>query len=402
MSKKQGRDTSSFGAQLRALRKRRKITMKKLAEQLSVSESYISRLESSERHPDKELILKMGTILFPEGNPAELDRLLIAADYTPVNLDRKTGHDDVVHHFQLMIEKNPENFRAYNALIILLIKQGNLSAAQQRIEAGLKQFASTVHLLVLQGALKLAEGNFELAISLQKAAIDAFSHEIDHANLHFKLSDLLYNLGDMYFAQGYAAIDTYLQSPSQAHYAFAKEKLEQASSVLQDALQQDEENILILDEYAKVSFNQAYLEESAGNKSSYTRAIEAFERVVHSEHKHLLNYSNLMESMLSLVHAHAKIGNFQVASQYIDIVECCLPNYWLVHYIKACVYSLKFATFSQETDYLWSMRSLERASLAKDAQNRTAQEAPYDPDLLPIRRHNTKAFDTLIHLEAQS
>lgn len=400
MSKKQGRDTSSFGVKLRTLRKSRKITMKKLAAQLGVSESYISRLESSERHPDKDLILKMGSVLFPEGNPAELDRLLISADYTPVNLDTKTGQDDVIHHFQQMIDQEPDNFRAYNALVILLIKQGKINVAQQRVEAGLRRFTNTVQLLVLQAALKLLEGDFEQAITLQKDAVDLFDRYKDD-QIILKKSDLLYNLGDMYFSQGYAAIDTYLQNPEAAHYQFAKEKLDNAASTLEQALQQDENNILILDEYAKVSFNQAYLEESAGNKSSYTRAIEAFERVIHSEHKNLLNYTNLMETMLSLIHAHAKIGNFTVAEQYIDIVECCLPNYWLVHYIKACVYGLKFSTFSEEEHYRLGMKSLERACMAKDTQNRAAQEAPYDPDLVALKQHNKKAFDTLMHLEAK-
>jgi transcriptional regulator with XRE-family HTH domain len=399
VSKKQSRDTSAFGSQLRALRKHRKITMKKLAENLSVSESYISRLESGERHPDKELILKMGTLLFPEGNAIELDRLLIAADYTPVNLEHKTGHDDVVEHFQQIIEKNADNFRAYNALIILLIKQGKLTAAQQRIEAGLKRFDNSVQLVVLKAALKLAEGKFDQAVVLQKEALTLFRSYTPPTDLFIKESDLLYNLGDMYFAQGYAAIDRYLQHRNLDDYSFAKKQLAQASESLQEALVQDPDNILILDEHAKVLFNQAYLEESAGKEASYTHAIEAFEWVIHSEHKHLLNYSNLMESMLSLVHAHAKSGHFAVAQQYIDIVECCLPNYWLVHYIKACVYGLLFLKASDDSDYRLGMKSLERACLSENPQNRTRQEAPYDPDLAPLKNHNKKAFKTLMNLE---
>ncbi len=400
MSKKQGRDTSAFGAQLRALRKHRKITMKKLAENLSVSESYISRLESGERYPDKELILKMGPLLFPEGNAIELDRLLIAADYTPVNLEHKTGHDNVVEHFQKMIDQNADNFRAYNALIILLIKQGKLTAAQQRIEAGFKHFDNSIQLVVLKAALKLVEGHFEQAIVLQKEALTLFKISTPSTELFIKESDLLYNLGDMYFAQGYATVDRYLQHRHLDDYTLAKDQLGLAFEVLQEALVQEPNDILILDEHAKVSFNQAYLEESAGKKASYTHSIEAFKRVIHSEHKHLLNYSNLMESMLSLVHAYAKSGQFDVAQIYIDIVECCLPNYWLVHYIKACVYGLLFLEKAQESDYRLGMKSLERALLSEDANNRARQEAPYDPDLAPLKNHNKKAFKTLMNLEA--
>ena len=65
------------------------------------------------------------------------------------------------------------------------------------------------------------------------------------------------------------------------------------------------------------------------------------------------------------------------------------------------MYGLKFSTFSEEEHYRLGMKSLERACMAKDTQNRAAQEAPYDPDLVALKQHNKKAFDTLMHLEAK-
>ncbi len=402
MSKKQGRDTSGFGKHLRVLRKKRKITMKNLAKQLGVSESYISRLESSERHPDKELILKMEPILFPEGNPSELDKLLISADYTPVNLDQKTGQDDVVLHFQQLIEKDPDNFRAYNALIILLIKQGNLKAAQQRIETGMTSFKNSVQLKVLDAALQLAQKDLDAAIALQQEALAAYATLDAQAKKQMTLgeSDLLYNLGDMYFVQGYGLVDVYLQKKTKSAYTSAHRALEQAADTLARARDEDPDNVLILDEHAKVLFNQAYLEESAGHPSSYTQAIDALQQVIHSEHKLLLNYTNLMESTLSLIHAYAKIREFATAEQHIHMVECCLPNYWMVHYIKACVYSLKYLQTEDSEDYGRGISSLQRAVSAPEKHNRTAQEAPYDPDLMPLQKVNPTAFQDVLQSRA--
>lgn len=403
MGKKKNRSSSAFGQKLRELRKKRKITMKHLADQLGVSESYISRLESGERHPDKELILKLGPILFPEGDQIELDNLLIAADYTPLNLEQFTGRDDVIHHFQEVLDQDPENFRVFNALVLSLIKQGNLKAARDKIQKGLSQFDDSIHLQVLMGTLEMAHGRYDTALTYHQEAIKAFEqssadHELDSVN---KINMLL-NLAVIYFMKGYELIDDFLRSGEDALYREARNNLLQASDSLKEALQLDAEDIYVLDEYARVQFNLSYLDESAQKKVNYGSSIAAFEQVVHSEEKARLNYSELIESSLFLVHAYAKSQNFVAAEQHIHIIECCLPNYWLVHYIKACLYSLKFVTDRQEKWLELGFRALGRALAIQDKGNRSRDEALYDPDLVCLRQSAPERFNKMLKLEAKS
>jgi len=277
MSKKKNRESSAFGQKLRELRKKRKVTMKHIADQLEVSESYISRLETGERHPDKELILKLGPLLFPEGNDAELDELLIAADYTPLKLDQMTGRDDVISHFQQVLEDDPRNFRAFNALIISLIKQGKFEVAKQKIQEGLRRYDASIHLQVLLGALELAQHNFDQALAYQQDALRAFDLNPEWAKaLYLQRSDLLLNLAVIYFLKGYDGVDTYLQQPEPATYDQARDNLLQASDALRRALELDQDDIYVLDERARVLFNLAYLDESAGKTVAYDEAVAAF------------------------------------------------------------------------------------------------------------------------------
>ncbi|HEY9843477.1 MAG TPA: helix-turn-helix domain-containing protein [Candidatus Obscuribacterales bacterium] len=402
MSKKKNRESSAFGQKLRELRKKRRITMKHLADQLDVSESYISRLETGERHPDKELIIKLGPLLFPEGNESELDALLIAADYTPLKLDQMTGRDDVIHHFQQVLEDDPRNFRAFNALIISLIKQGKYEVAKHKIQEGLKRYDASIHLQVLLGALELAQRNFDQALSYQQDALRAFDQNPDWAKgLYLQRSDLLLNLAVIHFLKGYDGVDAFLQDPQPALYDAARNNLMLASDSLKEALTQDPEDIYVLDERARVLFNLAYLDESAGKPVSYGEVVAAFEQVITSDEKSQLNYSELIESGLFLVHAYAKNRDFGAAERHINIIECCLPNYWLVHYIKACLYNRRY-THDQESRWMEkALRSLERALAIPDLGNRARHEAPHDPDLQAVRAYDPERFKKLLKLEGK-
>lgn len=402
MSKKKNRESSAFGQKLRELRKKRKVTMKHLADQLEVSESYISRLETGERHPDKELILKLGPLLFPEGNDAELDDLLIAADYTPLKLDQMTGRDDVIHHFQQVLEDDPRNFRAFNALIISLIKQGKFEVAKQKIQEGLRRYDASIHLQVLLGALELAQHNFDQALAYQQDALRAFDQNPDWAKgLYLQRHDLLLNLAVIYFLKGYDGVDAYLQDPDPATYDAARGNLLQASDALRRALELDQDDIYVLDERARVLFNLAYLDECAGKPAHYGEAVRAFEQVISSDEKHSLNYSELIESSLFLVHAYAKNQDFGAAERHIHVIECCLPNYWLVHYIKACLYNRKFGLERESRWLERALRSLERAVAITDPGNRARHEAPHDPDLEAVRAYDPERFKKLLKLEGK-
>lgn len=395
-----------FHEALRRLRKQRKLTMKKLADRVGVSESFISRLESGERQPSKEFILQLGPVFFPEGNDAALDDLLIAADYTPLHMDSFTGRQDVISIFQEALAHNPHNFRAFISLVISLIRQGKLEVAQNKIDEGFRLFDDQIQLQTLSSALELAHGRYLKAIEFQLEALHYFDLNPDSHRLAIERQDILLNLGVVYFLQGYEFLDGFIVAQEQKNAKAqktaqknAEEYLAQARDYFEAALQLAPDDIYILDEYARVQFNQAYLKDLTGQKSDYASTIAAFQRVVHSPEKAKLSYHDLVESALFLVHAHAKNREFAEAEHNIHLIECCLPNYWLVHYLKACLFSLKYGHQPDETYLALALRSLNRAAEIDDEHNRTQTEAPVDPDLSHVRTHRAAEFAKLLKLE---
>lgn len=395
--------TPAFAHKLKELRKKRKLTMKKLAQLLQVSESFISRLESGERQPAKELILQMGTLFFPDGNDKGLDELLIAADYTPLNLERMTGTNDVVGLFQNAVDENPANFRAYLALVISLIKLGRYPSAREKIQQGLQQFdQSLVQLQALHAALELAQGDFESALDFQQSALRYFALDSNPDALQITKQDLLLNLAVIYFMRGYQGIDAYLAAEADGHTESAHEHkhnalsdLERARTELVLALQIVPDDVYVLDEYARVNFNLAYLVDNP-RQNAYPEAIRAFRTILYSDQKHRLSYNDLLESSVFLVHAYAKNGQFDEAEQNINLMECCLPNYWLVHYVKACFFSLKHEETQQASLIERGLNCLRIAASIQDENNRTHTEAMLDPDLAALREQKPREFVKII------
>jgi transcriptional regulator with XRE-family HTH domain len=401
--------TSAFAHKLKELRKKRKLTMKQLAQLLHVSESFISRLESGERQPAKELILQMGPLFFPDGNDKGLDELLISADYTPLHLERMTGTNDVVGLFQNAVDENPANFRAYLALVISLIKLGRYSSAREKIQQGLQQFdQSLVQLQALHAALELAQGNFESALDFQQSALRYFALDSNPEALQIKQEDLLLNLAVIYFIRGYQGIDAYLAAEAKGHKNQAHKHQQQALSDLMraheelvKALQIAPNDVYILDEYARVNFNLAYLVEDP-RKNAYPEAIRAFRTILYSDQKHRLSYNDLLESSVFLIHAYAKNGQFDEAEQNINLMECCLPNYWLIHYIKACFFSLKYSETHDDSLLERGLTCLRIAASISDNGNRTRDEGMLDPDLAALREQKLREFTKIIKESAEA
>jgi transcriptional regulator with XRE-family HTH domain len=402
----ENQNSEPFSQALRRLRKQRKLTMKKLADCVGVSESFISRLEAGERQPSKEFILQLGPIFFPEGNHAALDDLLIAADYTPLHMDGFTGRQDVISIFQEALTHNPHNFRAFISLIISLIRQGKFEIARNKIDEGFRLFDDQIQLQTLSSALELAHGNYAKAIVFQQEALRYFDLSVDVQHLEMQRQDLLLNLGVIYFLQGYEHLDDFIQfhaeqklKAKKVAYKNAEQYLEQARHYFEEALQLAANDIYILDEYARVQFNLAYLQELAGQKFDYLDTIAGFKRVVHSQEKEKLSYHDLIESSLFLVHALAKSQQFDEAEHNINLIECCLPNYWLVHYLKACFFSLKYAIEADDILLELGLKSLMRAVAIEDENNRSRSEADVDPDLKSLRTFRASEFAKILKLE---
>ncbi|MEZ0370149.1 MAG: hypothetical protein ACAI44_13765, partial [Candidatus Sericytochromatia bacterium] len=178
--------------------------------------------------------------------------------------------------------------------------------------------------------------------------------------------------------------------------------LQEAGSVFREALEVATD-VYILDELARVHFTMAYIEPAAEAEKHWESSIAAFEQTIGSADKQALGYHALLQSTVFLALAYSKHGQFDKAWFTLSIVEACLPNFWLVHYIKACYFGLRIlrehkGKQSKASTPLFSdcLLALEKAVLIADPQNGTREEALIDPDLEPVRRLYPKEFTAVL------
>lgn len=387
------------------LRRQHKLTMQEFASRLNVSAAYICRLEAGERRPSRDFITHLALTFYPEGSGPEQDELLVAAGYTPLHFRRFIGRDDVIHVFERAIERDPENFKQFIELVLILIKSGRFEQAQQRIQQGMNFYDDQVRLQVLVAATELAKGNFELALQYQNEALKYFLLEADPTKLHLKQQDLHHTLGVTHFMKGYRHVDRYLMQESAAPLAQQERQLAithlvSARDQFAQALALDAEDVYTLDEYARTFFNLAYLE-GENDPNLWKETISAFEAVLYSDNKEILGYQNLLQSNAFLAHAYTQSGDMERSAHHIHVIEACLPNFWLIHYIKACFYSKKMSLVESESQqsiffHQKGLQALKKACAISDNGNRARSEAPLDPDLKVLRDYNPEAFAAVI------
>lgn len=397
-----------FAQKLILWRKQQGLTMKQLSVQLNVSESYISRLEGGERHPSREFVLGLAAALFPEGNDLLRDELLIAAGFTPIHIEKFVDHADSVNIYQRLVNHNPQDFRAYLFLIVALIKEGKHETAQQKIATGMDLFDNSVQLQSLLSTLELSKKNYIRALNYQLAAIRDFEKEPDKRLCGTTYQDLMLNLGVIHFIKGYEHIDTSLQADTQLNSekhnqekTLALEHLHEARECFRKGLAIAPDNIYILDEYARTTFNLACIATPAEAVDLWQETIRGFHKVLYSPHKLDLSYQDVVQSAIFLAHAYSKSGQFAEAEHNINVIEACLPENWLIHYVKACFYSLKYEYTGDVMLLNQAEQSLSRAVKCKDPNNMAAQEALNDPDIKGLRQAKGPLFDPILQLENQ-
>lgn len=422
LAKRKGKQNENrLGAQLAQLRQQRGFSMQKLARETGVSAAYICRIEAGERHPSKELLESLANFLIPETNQADKDELLIAAGFAPNNFRNFMGRQDVMAIYQKTLVKNPQDFKTYIALVMSLIRSGQHEQACEHINQGIQRFDDMVQLQALMAALELSKQNFEQAIKFQEEAIRYFHLESDKAHLNLGLSDLLLSLGVMHFERGHVFAYNRIRALNDQDAAAAEsathqalEFLKGARRIFREALEIDPKDVYILDELARVYFTLAYIQPEAEAAKSWKSCIKAFEQVLVSPEKQCLGYHALLQSTAFLALSYSKAGKFDRAWFTINVVEACLPNYWLVHYVKACYYGLLIQSGEAEpgaespgdkdSDSLYEscLEVLKKAASVVDDHNLTRQEAPLDADLEPVRQRFPKEFQQALQRRADA
>jgi transcriptional regulator with XRE-family HTH domain len=401
VSNKKVKNKSPFGKLLTRLRKQQGLTMSQLAKEVGVSESYISLLESGERkQPSRELVLKLAQILGARTDNTLADDFLVTAGYYPANKQTYQAHISTIAAYRQHIEAEPQDFVTYTALIFALIKMGETQEAQGLIQKGLTQFADTNQLQSLLASLELAKHNYVKAIQLQEFALA--QQQLQYAPGHPETFRFELNLGVMHFLKGSHHYQAMSIAHSQSHEpAYIQEKtlaqthFQQAQDLFKRLLAQEPNNIYVLDEYARVTFNLASLAEASEAISLWNETIIGLTRVLHAEDKYILGHATLLETAIFLAHAHSKSQAFELAETLINLLQVTVsPPHWMVYYIKACFFSLRHQAQGGDDSLDTALQALGEAF--KCDPQAVSDNAPHDPDLSYLRQHQPSEFQRRI------
>ncbi|MCO5175563.1 MAG: helix-turn-helix domain-containing protein [Thermomicrobiales bacterium] len=88
------RQSSGFAGLLRDMRDRRRLSQSRLAEAAGFDHSYVSRLESGNRMPTRDAVLKLGDAMALE--ESERDALLASAGFMPGRIESLFANEPVL------------------------------------------------------------------------------------------------------------------------------------------------------------------------------------------------------------------------------------------------------------------------------------------------------------------
>lgn len=376
--------TTPLSQKLIELRAKTGDSREELGARVGVSATYIGMLESGERQPSRDLVLKLADVCFSSSQKHQIDELLLLAGYSPLHMPALHTPQDPLALKAEAAESEQANFQAFSAWIIELLKNNHFEEAQQALQMGFQRFQAHVQLQSLVAMLELSRGHYQEAILSQNSAIEAYQ---ENPPLQVTLADLKLNLGEMYF----------LKAVHQAELSQADriQDLQRACAILAEASALDREDVYILDEFARCSFNLALLLEGSEAVSCWQVCVGAFETVLGAENKQVLGQVVLNEASLFLALAYAKLGQFQQAFFILDLVSTYLPEHWLLHYVRAVCLCLSYQQNADPALLERASAALRKALRDPEPGNRSAAEAPDDPDLAVLRESDPLLLQAL-------
>lgn len=372
------------------------MNMDALARHVGVSKSYISLLESGGRQPSRDVVIQIASAFGGEEAKGLRDELLVLAGFAPVNTRSIAAYQDALAIYEQALADHPDDIQVYSRLVLALIKAGRQAQAQDRIQQGLQHFTDVVQLQSLLAYLELSKGHFEAALLNQETALRQFELRPEQAVVGgLRRADLNFNLGSIHFMRGYAAQARYLQDQLDAERQSALASFAQAEALFDLALGEAPDDAYMLDELARLRFNIAYLQPSP---EAWQAAISSYRRVLTSPNKLNLASQQLMESAAFLAHAYTQNQDFDAAELTLGLLSSFNPDYWLVHYLEACLCSQRHSHSSQMADLDRALAALERA-FDRDTYDQAHHEAVQDPDLKTLRSLRKAEFAKLLKKE---
>jgi len=416
-----------FSQRLSFLRKEAGLTMAALGQKTDVTASYISLLEAGDRHPSKDLVLRLAEVFFGRDNLAAAEELLGLAGIQPQPPEDQLSPQQI---YERALCQNPDDFHSFSGLIRTLIRQQALKEAENRILDGMKRFRDAWRLQALMAQLQLSLENYAMAVAAQQKALEVYAQRLDSQSLpdeelpqnksaaedwpETEHADLYTNLGVVYFlwgmqafqrrnqaaAEGQTEVEALAEAECRAHFLTAQQAYQQA-------LKLNPDDIFLKDEYARICFNMADLSPESEQAERWTEAIAELSEVLCAPDVAVLGLAHVREASVFLAHAHTKSGRFEAAHHLLSVLQACHPNEWLAHYARVCFYSLR-AQHSQslkpakankteiQADLDQGLTALEQALNLPTPNNQTLEQAPSDQDLTFLRQQRSKPFAALL------
>jgi transcriptional regulator with XRE-family HTH domain len=118
-----------FGKLLKQCREMSRVSQSRLAELAGFDHSYVSRLESGNRMPTREAVVKLAEAL--KLAPREKDALLAAAGFMPQRVESLLANEPVLTDVLHLLQSSeiPEQVRAdVRGILTLVVRQARLAA----------------------------------------------------------------------------------------------------------------------------------------------------------------------------------------------------------------------------------------------------------------------------------
>ncbi|PKL75106.1 MAG: hypothetical protein CVV27_17065 [Candidatus Melainabacteria bacterium HGW-Melainabacteria-1] len=380
---------TAFGEKLQTLRLKRGLSREALGLSAGVSATYIGMLESGQRQPSRDLVLRFGQSFYPQGHAGGPDELLLLAGFSPLQT-RPAPQQDLLEIYTQAVAEDPYDFKAFVSLILALIKNGDHMAAQLKLQEGFGQFDAHLQLQCLLALLELSKGRTDDAVNTMELVLRQYRAHPEREQ-GVRQADLLLNLGSMYFIKA-----------CEMDRETGKKDLKQACRLLQEAASIAPHDVYILDEYARASFNLAAILSGHAADAQWRETVSSFRAVLALDDRKQLGAPLLREATVFLGLAYAKSGQLDAAELSLQIIGALSPDYWLLNYVEACRLCLAHAREPCDTLLQRAMVSLALAAESMDPQNRTHSEAPLDPDLAPLRTRFPEQFTLMLKSPSQS
>ncbi|MBF2053120.1 MAG: helix-turn-helix domain-containing protein [Candidatus Sericytochromatia bacterium] len=436
-----------FSQRLSFLRKEAGLTMAALGQKIDVTTSYISLLEAGDRHPSKDLVLRLAEVFFGRDNLAAAEELLGLAGIQPMPPEDQLSPQQI---YERALCQNPDDFHSFSGLIRTLIRQQALKEAENRILDGMKRFRDAWRLQALMAQLQLSLENYAMAAAAQHKALEMYTQRraaqlvledgAEAGEGEEEQADLYTNLGVVYFLWGMQAFQRRNQAAAEGQTspqksaaasqvadtsalyqvsseaqteavqqaeAECRERFTAAQSAYQQALALSPDDIFLKDEYARICFNIADLSPEAEQPERWRAVIDELSAVLCAPDVAVLGLAHVREASVFLAHAHTKAGRFDEAHHLLSVLQACHPNEWLAHYARICFYSLraqshqglkpaKAAKKAIQSDLDQGLVALEHALGLPTPANQTLEQAAADQDLAFLRQQRSKPFMALL------